>query len=51
MKSVQKTVKPEKQVEQDYQISTDIVRLLDLLARIEIRRQAKQRSTDKDKVS
>lgn len=32
-------------------VSPDIIRLLDLLARIEIRRQAKQRSTDKNKAS
>ena len=32
-------------------VSPDIIRLLDLLARIEMRRQTKQRLTDKNKAS
>jgi len=36
---------------QDKNVSPDIGRLLDLLARIEIRRQAQQRLTDKTKAS
>ncbi len=36
---------------QDKNVSPDIFRLLDLLARIEIRRQAQQRLTDKTKAS
>ncbi len=39
-------------VGQDKNVSTDIIRLLDILARIEMRRRAKkQRLTDKEKAS
>lgn len=47
MKSIQRIAKLQKAGEENYTFSSDIIRLLDLLARIEIRRQARQRLLEK----
>lgn len=51
VRSIQKVVTQEQTEEEKCSLSPDILRLLGILARIEIRRQARQRLADREKAS